>query len=250
MPAPALSGPRYLGEGLKLMLRPGLRAFVLLPLSLNLALFIGLVSFAVRQFRHWVEVLMPSLPDWLSFLEYLMWPLFVVLVLVLIYFTFTLLANLIAAPFNGFLAEKVEVVARGRDDFPPFSWGELAAMVPRTLRRELRKLGYFLPRAAGLLVLTVIPGVNLIATPLWVLFGIWMMAVQYIDYPADNHKLAFDDMLAWLRRTRWQSLGFGGAVYVALLVPFLNILMMPAAVAGATLFWVHEGGEGQVARRP
>jgi len=79
-----------------------------------------------------------------------------------------------------------------------------------------------------------------------VLFGIWMMAVQYIDYPADNNKLGFDEMLAWLRAKRWQSLGFGGIVYVALLVPLLNLLIMPAAVAGATLFWVREGGKGKI----
>ncbi|MHA5870134.1 sulfate transporter CysZ, partial [Pseudomonas aeruginosa] len=33
---PALSGPQYLGEGLKLIMRPGLRLFVLIPLTLNL----------------------------------------------------------------------------------------------------------------------------------------------------------------------------------------------------------------------
>ncbi|MOA66565.1 putative sulfate transport protein CysZ [compost metagenome] len=49
-------------------------------------------------------------------------------------------------------------------------------------------------------------------------------------------------MLAWLRAKRWQSLGFGAATYAALLVPGLNILLMPAAVAGATLFWVREEG--------
>lgn len=125
----------------------------------------------------------------------------------------------------------------------PFSWAELTAMVPRTVGRELRKLGYFLPRAIGLLILSFIPGVNLVATPLWFLFGVWMMAVQYIDYPADNHKLGWNEMLAWLREKRWQSLGFGGSVYLALLIPFVNIVMMPAAVAGATLFWVREGGE-------
>lgn len=62
----------------------------------------------------------------------------------------------------------------------------------------------------------------------------------YIDYPADNNKMSWQDMLAWLRAKRWQSLSFGGITYVALLVPFVNILMMPAAVAGATLFWVRE----------
>ncbi|WP_165670706.1 sulfate transporter CysZ [Metapseudomonas otitidis] len=248
MTAPALSGPQYLGEGLKLILRPGLRLFVLLPLTLNLVLFIALIGFAMREFSGWVDAFMPSLPDWASFLEYLIWPLFVVLVVLLVFFSFTMIANIIAAPFNGFLAEKVEVVVRGQDDFPPFSWAELVAMVPRTIGRELRKLGYFLPRAAGLLILSFIPVVNLVSTPLWFVFGIWMMAVQYIDYPADNHKLGWNEMLAWLREKRWQSLGFGGSVYLALLIPFVNIVMMPAAVAGATLFWVREGGDKALPR--
>ncbi|AYC31813.1 sulfate transporter CysZ [Pseudomonas cavernae] len=243
MPAPALSGPQYLREGLKLVLSPGLRLFVLLPLTLNLLLFAALVGFAVRQFSGWVDALMPSLPDWLGFLDYLLWPLFVALVLLMVFFSFTMLANIIAAPLNGFLAEKVEVVVRGQDDFPPFRWGELLAMVPRTLGREARKLGYFLPRAVGLFILSLIPGVNLIAAPLWLLFGVWMMAIQYIDYPADNHKLGWNEMLAWLREKRWQSLGFGGVTYLALLVPVVNVLVMPAAVAGATLFWVRERGE-------
>ncbi|UVM56770.1 sulfate transporter CysZ [Pseudomonas sp. B21-012] len=249
MQAPVLSGPQYLREGLKLVLSPSLRLFVLLPLAVNLLLFVGLIYLAGHQFSLWVDSLMPSLPSWLSFLNYVLWPLFVVLVGLMVFFTFTMLANIIAAPFNGFLAEKVEVVVRGTDDFPAFSWAELTAMVPRTLGREARKLGYFLPRAIGLFILSLIPVVNIIAAPLWLLFGIWMMAIQYIDYPADNHKMSWQDMLAWLREKRWQSLGFGGSVYLVLLVPFLNILMMPAAVAGATLFWVRERGESVVAKQ-
>lgn len=85
--------------------------------------------------------------------------------------------------------------------------------------------------------------VNIIAAPLWLLFGVWMMAIQYIDYPADNHKMSWQDMLAWLRHKRWQSLSFGAIVYLVLLIPLVNVLMMPAAVAGATLFWVRERAE-------
>ncbi len=213
------------------------------PLTLNLLVFALLIGFAMQQFSHWVDLLMPSLPDWLSFLQYIVWPLFVLLVLVIVFFTFTMVANIISAPFNGFLSEKVEVVVRGRDDFPPFSWAELLAMIPRTMGREIRKLAYFLPRALVLLVLSFVPGVNLIATPLWILFGIWMMAVQYIDYPADNHKLGWNEMLARLRSKRWACMGFGGVTYLALLIPLVNLVMMPAAVAGATLFWVREEGE-------
>lgn len=251
MSLPALSGPQYLREGLKLVLSPGLRLFVLLPLTVNVLLFVGLIWLAMRQFGLWVEAFMPSLPDWLTFLEYLLWPLFVALVVLMVFFTFTLLANVIAAPFNGFLAEKVEVVARGEDTAPPFSWAELLAMLPRTLVREARKLAYFAPRALALLVLSFIPVLNLVAAPLWLLFGVWMMAVQYIDYPADNNRVSWAEMLTWLRRRRWQSLSFGAVTYAALLVPGLNLLIMPAAVAGATLLWVREGGQSHVlAKRP
>ena len=240
MQAPVLSGPQYLREGLKLVLSPNLRLFVLLPLAVNLLLFGGLIYFAGHQFSLWVDALMPSLPSWLSFLTYILWPLFVVLVVLMVFFTFTMIANVIAAPFNGFLSEKVEVVLRGTDDFPAFSWAELIEMIPRTLSREMRKLGYFLPRAIGLFILSLVPVVNVVAAPLWLIFGVWMMAIQYIDYPADNNKMSWQDMLAWLRQKRWQSLGFGGVTYLALLIPGVNVLMMPAAVAGATLFWVRE----------
>ncbi|MCW3149920.1 sulfate transporter CysZ [Stutzerimonas stutzeri] len=246
MPMPALIGPHYLREGLRLVLSPGLRLFVILPLTVNVLLFAGLIYFAISQFGAWVDAFMPSLPEWLAVLEYLLWPLFVSLVILMVFFTFTMLANIIAAPFNGFLAEKVEVVARGEDTAPPFSWAELLAMLPRTLAREARKLAYFAPRALALLILSFIPVLNIVAAPLWLLFGIWMMAVQYIDYPADNNKMSWADMMSWLRQRRWQSLSFGAATYAALLVPVLNLLIMPAAVAGATLLWVREGGRSHL----
>ena len=80
MPIAALSGPQYLREGLKLILSPGLRLFVILPLTVNLLLFAGIIYFSMRQFGGWVDTLMPRLPEWLMFLEYILWPLFVVLV--------------------------------------------------------------------------------------------------------------------------------------------------------------------------
>lgn len=39
-------------------------------------------------------------------------------------------------------------------------------------------------------------------------------------------------MLAWLRSKRWACMGFGRMTYLALLIPLVNLVMMPAAVAG------------------
>ncbi len=234
-----LRGPEYLKEGWRVVRQPGLRRFIVIPLLLNLTLFAALISWGINQFNLWMARLVPQLPEWLGFVEWLLWPLFALVVLLVLFFGFTLVANLIASPFYGFLAEKVAEQERGLVS-PPTTYGEILMTVPRSIGRELRKISYYLPRLLVLLLLTLVPVVNLIASPLLLLFGVWMMAVQYVDYQADNDKVSFIDMLRWMKGRRGLSLGFGLPVYVGMLIPLVNLLVMPAAVAGSTILWVRE----------
>lgn len=238
MSSTARTTPAYLLAGTRLILRPELRRFVVAPLLINTLLFIGMLLLALAYFNQLLAQLFAALPTWLGVLEWLLWPLFVLLLLFIFYFTFSLLNNLIAAPFNGFLSEKVACLVSNSEVAPAFTWQSVLTLIPSTLKRELHKLSYFLPRAVVLLVLSLIPGINLLAAPLWLLFGAWMTAVQYIDYPADNAQYNWQQMLAWLHQRRIQSLSFGICSYMGLLIPLVNLLVMPAAVAGATLFWL------------
>jgi CysZ protein len=234
-----LSGLDYLREGWQRVRQPGLRRFVVIPLLLNLAVFAALISWAVRQFNIWMAQLMATVPGWLSFIEWLLWPLFALLVLLVLFFGFSIVANLIASPFYGFLAEKVAEKERGQVS-QPTSLRDIMLVVPHSVGRELRKISYYLPRLLILLLLSFIPVVNLVSSPLLLLFGVWMMAVQYIDFQADNDQVSFIDMLRWVRGKRMLSLGFGLPVYVGMLIPLVNLLVMPSAVAGSTLLWVRE----------
>ena len=235
-----LRGSGYLREGWQRIRQPGLRRFLVIPLLLNLTLFLALISWGVRQFNYWMDRLMPHLPEWAAFVEWLLWPLFALVVLLVLFFGFSIVANLIASPFYGFLAEKIAEQERGLVS-PPTSWQEILMVIPKSLGRECRKIVYYLPRLLALLLLTLIPVVNLVASPLLLAFGVWMMAVQYIDYQADNDQVGFMDMLRWMRGRRGLSLGFGLPVYIGMLIPLVNLLGMPSAVAGSTLLWVREG---------
>jgi CysZ protein len=113
--------------------------------------------------------------------------------------------------------------------------------VLRTLRDELRKLAYFGVRALPLLVLLVIPGINLIAAPLWLAFSAWMLALEYTEVPLANHGMSFVNIRQRVAAHRATSLGFGVAVLALTLVPGLQLLTIPAAVAGATAMVVREG---------
>lgn len=232
-----VSGAIFMLRGLSLITRPSVRKFVVIPLAINIVLFGSLIWFGADQFDAMMDRLLP--PDW-ALLRYLLWPIFAVSVLVLGFYTFTLIGNLVAAPFNGMLAEAVERELTGRPVDGPTGLKGIAKDVASSLASEVRKLAYVLKFMVPLALLFLIPVINLAAPFLWLAFSAWMLAISYADFPMGNHGLRFHEIRARLSERRLLTLGFGGAVMVGIMIPFLNLLMIPAAVAGATAMWVDE----------
>jgi CysZ protein len=244
----AIKGIHYVREGLRLLRQPGLRRYVAMPLLISVVIF----TVAILTGIHWLEVLLAWLlgwlPSWLDWLRYLLWPLFALTGVLLVFYTFSLLTNLIAAPFNGLLAEAVERHLDGKAPDEAGGWQALLGDILPSLYSELRKLLYFALRAVPLGLLFLIPPVNLAAPFLWALFSAWMLTIEYADYPMANHRLHFAEQRRRLRGRRLLSLGFGGASLLMTLIPVVNFLAMPASVAGATMMWVKEfkqGSEGK-----
>lgn len=229
-----VSGALYFMRGLGLIMQPGIRPFVVVPLLVNTLLFVGLIWLGTDQMDALMQRLIPTGWEWLS---WLLWPVFAVAVLLIVFFGFVMVGNLIAAPFNGMLAEAVERKLTGREP-DPTSWSRLPGEVGRTLVSELRKIVYTLLRAVPLLILFLIPVVNVLAPFLWILFSAWLLAIQYADYPMGNHGLAFPEQRRRLKSRRLLALGFGGLAMVVLAIPVVNFLVIPTAVAGATAMWV------------
>ena len=233
------TGAGYLIEGFSLLRKPGLRRFVVMPLLINILLFGGLIGWAYGWVDGASRVMIAGLPDWLHWLRYIVVPVFVLTSLVVIFYGFSILANLIAAPFNGLLAEAVECYLTGKS--LPGDWRQLLRDILPSIMSEFRKLFYFALRAVPLLLLLLVPLVNVVVSVLWVLFSAWMMTVQYMDYPMANHQLFFKEQRARLRKRPLLAWSFGGLVMLCTLLPVLNFIVMPAAVAGATAIWVREG---------
>ncbi|NOZ10122.1 MAG: sulfate transporter CysZ [Gammaproteobacteria bacterium] len=236
-----VSGPGYLIRGFKLINQPGIRAFAILPILLASLVFALLVWLGFGYFGDLLEWILPSGDSWwVTLIRGVLWPLFFIAVVLLLYFSFTVLANLIAAPFNGLLAEKVEALLTGQAPQQPTGVKALIADILPSMINELRKLGYYLIWALPLLILFLIPMVNLIAPLLWALFVAWMHAFEYAEYPMENHHIRFKQVRQTLKSKRLLGLSFGASVMVAMLIPVVNLLVMPAAVAGATAMWVEQ----------
>ncbi|GMG86582.1 sulfate transporter CysZ [Biformimicrobium ophioploci] len=273
MQSDPMIGAHALMRGANLLTRKELRPFIIMPLLINLVLFVILTAILISQIgglADYFSSLLSSTPvdtegmvwwkAWLakggswaaSAFEWLAWIIILaaIFVFLLAYgYSFGIISNLIAAPFNGFLAEKVEELLTGEP--PPAE--SIPSMVFRTLGRELQKLWYFI--RWGLLIFIVslllgfIPLINLAVPVLVFLWGAWSMAIQYVDYPLDNHQQPFDVVKRDLKRKHVSTLGFGSSVMLAKMIPLVNIFVMPAAVAGATAYWIEHLREGRPNQR-
>ena len=140
------SGVWYFSQGWKLVSLPGIRRFVILPLLINIILMGGAFWWLFTRLESWIPSLMSYVPDWLQWLDYLLWPIAVISVLLVFGYFFSTIANWIAAPFNGLLAEQLEARLTGAT--PPDT-GVLGIVkdLPRIMKREWQKFAWYLPRA-------------------------------------------------------------------------------------------------------
>ncbi len=294
-----ITGIHYLLNGFELIFKPGLKRFVIIPFLLNILLFVGLFLFAKHffsSFNHWLHA---HLPWWLHWIEGLLWITFFIGFFLLMAYLFVIVANLVCAPFNSLLAEKVEIYlsgnslatqtgalqgsildssisscidlenvsqskkldvqastptlffnrnisiscnlsARIQNTSLKSSLWEFLKDMPRMIGRQLAIIAYYLPRALLLLILFFIPIIQLIAALLWFAFHAWMMSIQYLDYPSDNNRISFAKLREYIQQKPGLILGFGSSILVITMIPILNFIVIPAAVAGATKLWVKE----------
>jgi Uncharacterized protein involved in cysteine biosynthesis len=237
------SGARYFVRGLSLILHPRLRWFVLVPIAINCLLFVALTTVLLQYFDQLGNWQLP-LPEIFQFLEktlkWVAWFLIVVVVLITYGYSFNIITTIFAAPFYGLLSQKTEELVTGI----PVEDEPLLKMVVRTILRELQKLLYFVTRGIFIFLVMLLLGLtfilNIFVPVVGTLWSAWSMAIQYVDYAADNHQTDFVMLRKMLRKRRYSSVGFGGTVMLCSMVPLLNIIAMPAAVIGGTLFWVNE----------
>ncbi|GHB56534.1 sulfate transporter CysZ [Psychrosphaera saromensis] len=228
-------GVKFFLSGFSLIQTKGLKRFVLVPLIVNFILFSFAIGYLLSELGLHIDEMISYLPNWLSWLGTLIYPVALFILLFLFSFFFTTAANWLAAPFNGVLAERVEQHLSGQkpdsDNFVA-----IVKAIPHTLSREWQKLIYFIPRFIGyFLVGLILPGIGQI---IWFLFIAWVLAIQYCDYAFDNNKYSFEYMRHVLRQNKAACFGFGSMISLFTMVPILNLLVMPVAICGATAMWV------------
>lgn len=134
-------------------------------------------------------------------------------------------ALLLSAPALEALSSRVDAMVRGGpvDRSRGWKW---------EMTQAFRGTLYFLVAAPGVFLLTLIP---VIGPPLALLWGSYALAFQQTDAALARRGMSFAQRRAWHAFWKPESMGFGLAGLITLVVPFANFLIGPALAVGGTL---------------
>lgn len=223
---------RWFGFGLL----PGLVTFVLYVAAL-VGLFYGvddLTTWATPFADDWGSPWQGLLRGTLDLLVY-------ALGLFLAVISFTAVTLLVGQPFYESLSEAVDRTEGGEvpESGLPL-WRELWISARDSLRVLVRVAFYgILLFAAGFVPVvgqTVVPAIGFCVSGFFLTEELTAVALQ-------RRGVEFRERLGLLRGRRMAALGFGVPLTLAFLVPFVAVLLMPGAVAGATLMARDLNGE-------
>lgn len=231
-PSTLPNGMNALLFGFKLLANPGLKRYAMIPLLINIIIF-GTGFYFMFS---WLETLRTEfeawLPQWLDFLSYILWPLFIISAGVIVVYLFTTITQILSSPFNAILSEKVEAqlgLPTATQESNLSFWQALKSAPAREISKFFKSLKWLFL----MIVLSFIPGLNILVP---IIAG-WLMAIDYLDYPADNRGMSFNESLARIHEGRFNHLTFGLLVSFVSLIPIVNLFIVPAAVAGGTALW-------------
>ncbi len=134
-------------------------------------------------------------------------------------------AFLLAAPLLDRLSRRVESqLGNGGRNRGPRPHPEAFASLQGSL--------YFLVAAPGIFLLGLVPLAGPVLATLW---GAHALALRLTAEPLGHRGLGFRARRAWHKDWRAESLGFGLAGLITLVVPVANLLLGPALTIGGTL---------------
>jgi len=235
-----IEGAVCLFAGLHLLLaRPELRAVLWRMLTLLFLLMLLLSGGAFWLAQYLAHLWLPSADSWYwQLLSWLLWGIAVALSLLTAAIAFTALGSAAAAPWLDMLAERTEALPGGKVQLREASY---LRQVVHSLGNSIRPLFGLLAMGMLALVLFFIPVVGQIAaTVIWTWAGIRFLNYELMDPVASRRGWDFARRKQELGQRRFFYLGFGGMALGLMLVPVLNLLVLPAAVVGLTRI-LHEG---------
>ncbi len=221
---------------------PRLRKLAALPLLVNIVLFAVGVPLAVWLLAGWAGGLVPDDGVVQGAFRVLVQIVVGIAVIVGSVFTFVIVGNIIAAPFNSRLSEAVEQQLTGR----VASGSGVVGDALRGVLTAAGRLGLFLLLYPFIFAVQFVPVAGVFLHPvLAALYGAFVLSIDFSDPTFERHYRRFRDKIAHVWRRKGLYLGFGLVAVVMAIIPIVNFLLLPVGVTAAAMLFLEDRSAGR-----
>ena len=223
----------HVATGLKLILKNrNLAILAVIPFLIDaLLLFFGFY-FGWEKVSVWSDevVLKVVSPEdfWYAFLYYPLWAIFALGFIVLLLYGVFLAASVVAAPFNGMLAEAT-LKQVGVLDREPFSLKRWAKISVKMFITSLVKALIFAVVGVILFIFSFFPGLNLVAA----FVACLIISFDNMDYSLEILEFGLKERFQFYITNITEFSGAASFLALTVMLPGLTLLLLPAAVVGS-----------------
>lgn len=158
---------------------------------------------------------------------------FIILIFGLIVFKHAVMA--FSAPFMAPVSEKIEMHLTGKPLNKTDTAGEFLAILLRSIKINLRNLILELLITIPLLILSLIPLINIVATVLLIYIQSYYVGFGNMDYTLERHR-DFSGSVKFVRKHKGIAVGNGFVFVLMLAIPVVGMcLALPIAAGAATI---------------
>lgn len=225
-------GAWALVKGLHLLVsRAELRAVLWRMILLLLILFVGLTYGVFELSTAIAERFIPTGDAWyIDFLAWLLSFFAMILALGVGIVSFVTLGAIAVAPWLDELYVRVGRLNGMELEQRVQPWWKSVA---NSLWNSVMPLATFIPLAALAVLFLLVPIYGTIAASLiWGYAGLKLLSFEFMDTPATFSGWKWPERKSQVEDNKWYYMGFSGLAMLLLVVPGLNLFVLPAAVVG------------------
>jgi CysZ protein len=212
--------------------------YIFIPFIISVAVFSMAAYGGLSVFDYFVTQHLPQGDIWYwLILKGLIWISAILLTIIVLFFSFTVLGNLIASPFNDVLSERSEEILAGEViDAGPFSPILFIKDTGKILLNEALKMSLFVCCMLFLFALNLVPVLGaMLYVVLAFLLTLYFLVIEYTGFVFSRKRLTLKDQRKFIRKNKLLCAGFGCGAFILLAIPFVQLFSIPMGVVGATL---------------
>ncbi|MCL1911697.1 MAG: EI24 domain-containing protein, partial [Leptospirales bacterium] len=225
-------------SSLSLVKQYKLYVYFIIPFLLNIVILSSIFYFSFTTFKPLIESLITGSGIIFDMLRFIINPLLLIIQAIITIFVYSIIGNIVTAPFNDFLSQKVEVKAFGENFDEKLTLKSIIANIIYVAGNLIKLL--LLMAAAHILIFlfNFIPLFgNILYTVLGFLITAFFFGFQFYDYPFERRRYTFGKKLKTAFRFIPQVLGVGVGFFLLSLIPVINFLGLNMATIAATVMF-------------